>query len=183
MSHGGPGWARTPEEGSRRVSLAPPKLPLSGEGSVHFRNPPRILCSSQGSSRGGLPSQGETNSSLTACWGFHDPRPAPPLPPSPLVGPAGKTLGCGWSSSRVTPRGKLEEESRDQPRQWGGGGPEAGACLSREVVLLAAPPAQPKALRSGCRQRNPRLSPSLAATLPGRSPPPRAGPRDACWEL
>lgn len=58
--------------------------------------------------------------------------PTPASSISPLVGPAGKTLGCGWSSSRVSARGKLEEEtSRVAMRERGYGGPEGGSGTSQ----------------------------------------------------
>lgn len=53
--------------------------------------------------------------------------PTPASSISPLVGPAGKTLGCGWSSSRVSPRGKPEEETSPVSIGEGGyGGSEDG---------------------------------------------------------
>lgn len=110
------------------------------------------------------------------------------LSPSPLVGCAGKTLSCGWSSPRHTPpRETRKRNDSGQASEEGRGGPEAGGVSQRGVLPLALPPAGLS--RRGLKKsilKTARGSASLAATLPGLlvSPPSAEGrPCGAFWEL
>lgn len=94
---------------------------------MHFRTPPRFFCSPRGSSRGGLPFPGETDTPLAAWRGFYlrlfHPRLrlARPAKCSAAVGRRQGLLPAGnWKKKRVGARPEGKAEAGQRP----------GACLS-----------------------------------------------------
>lgn len=96
---------------------------------MHFCTPPRLA--RVGGNHTGATCPFRENSTISSPPGGAS---TPPVPPSPLVGPDGKILVYGWSSSRDSPRGKLKDGTpTDRPMRKVEVRQRWEACLRREA--------------------------------------------------